>query len=289
MKTYVLPALVALALGGTAVLNAQDVPVLPGARDVSRVEAGTYAVDSGHTLVRWTVDHFGFSDYFGIFGAATGTLVLDPANLATTSLSVTIPVSQVTVANEALRDHLLRAGKDGGKPDFFGTDPADATFVSTSVRQTGEQQALINGMLTLNDVTRPIAILAEFNGAGAHPMNRKLNIGFNGRAVIKRSDFGVDFGIPIVSDEVTLDIVAAFELTENHAATPPGDTCLGGKTFDATGKQDNPELRASIAATIGHDRIRWITPGTMVTRDYRPDRLNVDIDKQGTITRAYCG
>ena len=289
MKAYVLPTLAALSLGGTAVLNAQDTPPLPGARDVSRVAAGSYTVDPGHTLVRWTVDHFGFSDYFGIFGDVTGTLVLDTANLSATQLSVTIPVSKVTVASEGLRDHLLRVGKDGGKPDFFGANPADATFTSTSVRQTGEQQALINGMLTLNGVTKPVAMLAEFNGAGAHPMNKKLNIGFNGRAVINRSDFGIDYGIPIVSDEVKLDIVAAFEMSETVATRPAANRCMDSKSIDAVGKKDSADLRASITATIGHNRIRWITPGTMVTRDYRPDRLNVDISAQGIITRIYCG
>ena len=65
----------------------------------------------------------------GIFGDVTGWLHLDPADLGKTKLDVTIPISKVTVASAGLRDHLLRPGKDGGKPDFFGDAPADARFV----------------------------------------------------------------------------------------------------------------------------------------------------------------
>jgi len=59
-------------------LIAQSAPQVPGVKDTSRVAAGTYTTDPGHTLIGWRVSHFGFNDYFGIFGDATGTLTLDP-------------------------------------------------------------------------------------------------------------------------------------------------------------------------------------------------------------------
>ena len=75
-----------LAAAGVAALtigtlHAQQggAPQLPGAMDVSRAEAGTYAADARHTLVGWRVNHFGFNDYFGIFGDISGTLTIDPA------------------------------------------------------------------------------------------------------------------------------------------------------------------------------------------------------------------
>src|SRR3546814_8649328 len=45
----------------------------PGAPDKTRVTAGTYAADPGHTMVVWEVDHLGFSKYTGLFGDVTGT------------------------------------------------------------------------------------------------------------------------------------------------------------------------------------------------------------------------
>lgn len=283
------PALALLGLGSYATLNAQGAPTAaPGRADAARVVAGDYKVDPGHTLVRWTVDHFGFSDYFGMFGDVSGTMRIDPRNLAATRLDVTVPVSQVTVASEGLRDHLLRPGKDGAKPDFFGAQPADARFVSTAVRRTGPSKADITGNLTLNGVTRPVTIAAEFQGAGAHPMNQRLNIGFRGKTAIKRSDFGIAYGIPMVSDRVELDIAAAFEKAEGATASAT-DACNTAGAADAIGRKDNPTVRAQVARKVGHDRIRWLPPGSIVTQDLRADRLNVDIDAGGVIVRARCG
>jgi len=200
----------ALPLFAAVPLIAQSAPQVPGIMDVNRVTAGTYNTDPGHTLVGWRVSHFGFNDYFGIFGDATGTLVLDPAKPNASKVDITIPVSKVTTASTGLTGHLLRAGKDGGKADFFGAAPADAQFVSTSVVAKGTT-AKITGNLTLNGITKPVVLDTEFSGAGNNPFNKKATVGFHATTTIKRSEFGVSYGIPIVSDEVKLDISVAFE------------------------------------------------------------------------------
>lgn len=187
----------------------------PGSKDVTKVMGGTYQADPNHTLVRWTVDHLGFTPYFGIFGDVTGTLVLDPKKPSTAKVDITIPVSKVTTANAGLTAHLLRAGKDGGKPDFFGAAPADAHFVSTSVTigKDGDE-AKVAGNLTLNGITKPVVLDVDFYGAGTSPAMgpypAKENVGFEAETTIRRSDFGISQGIPLVSDAVKLDIVVAF-------------------------------------------------------------------------------
>lgn len=183
---------------------------LPGQKDASRVTAGTYKTDPGHSLIGWEVNHFGFNDYYGLFGDIAGTLTIDPANLNAAKVDVTIPVGKVTTASAGLTSHLLRAGKDGGKPDFFGPTPADARFVSTKVVASG-MTAKITGNLTLNGVTKEVTFDAEFTGAGANPFSKKETIGFEAETEIKRSDFGINYALPMVSDEVELDISVAFE------------------------------------------------------------------------------
>ena len=152
--------LCALPLLFAVPLIAQSATQMPGTMDVARVTAGTYNTDPGHTLIGWRVSHFGFNDYFGIFGDATGTLILDPANPNAAKVEITIPVGKVTTASAGLTGHLLRAGKDGGKADFFGPAPADAKFVSTRVVTSGTT-AKISGDLTLNGVTKPVVLIAE--------------------------------------------------------------------------------------------------------------------------------
>ena len=199
-----------IALAAPAPLLAQSAPQLPGQIEPTRVVAGSYTADPAHSLIAWEVNHFGFSDYIGLFGDVAGTLTIDPANLSAASVDVTIPVAKVTTASAGLTEHLLRAGKDGAKPDFFGPEPSDARFVSTNVNATGNT-AKIDGNLTLNGITKPVTLNAEFTGAGTNPYNKKVTVGFSATTMIKRSDFGIDTAIPLVSDVVKLEIHTAFE------------------------------------------------------------------------------
>jgi polyisoprenoid-binding protein YceI len=202
-----------LALCAAAVPGLSQMPMeTPGKADKSRVTAGTYTADQGHSLIGWRVNHLGFNDYFGLFGDVSGTLVLDPANPAAAKVTATIPVAKVLTASAGLTAHLLKPAAPGGKADFFGAAPADATFVSTSVVPGADGvSAAVTGNLTLNGVTKPVTLAAKFSGAGNHMMTKVPTVGFHGEAVIKRSDFGVAYGVPFVSDEVALTITIAFE------------------------------------------------------------------------------
>ncbi|MCV4770949.1 YceI family protein, partial [Escherichia coli] len=75
------------------------------------------------------------------------------------------------------------------------------------------QRARITGNLTLNGVTRPVTLEASFYGAGkmTEQMGGQENVGFRATGTLKRSDFGISMGIPLVSDEVKLEIAAAFQ------------------------------------------------------------------------------
>ncbi|MBX3593909.1 YceI family protein [Sphingomonas sp.] len=184
----------------------------PGTKNVAIVTGGTYQVDPNHTFATWTVDHFGFTPLTGIFGSMTGTLQLDPKAPAATKVDVTIPIEKGLMTVEGLKNHFLRPGKDGGKPDFFGPDPAPGRFVSTRVTVRGKDAATLAGNLTLNGVTKPVTLAVRFYGAGRMPaqMGGKENVGFTATGTVRRSDFGLGLAVPLVSDEVQLNISAAF-------------------------------------------------------------------------------
>ena len=184
---------------------------MPGAPDVSRVQAGDYTLDASHTLVSWQVGHFGFNDYFGLFGQIEGTMTLDPADIGATEFDITVPITSVSVPSEGLRGHLLRPGKDGAAPDFFGPEPEAARFVSTSVRRTSETTAVATGQLTMNGKTGPVTMLVEFSGAGENPMSKAQTVGFHARAQIDRTAWGISYAAPLVDTMVDLEISAAFE------------------------------------------------------------------------------
>ncbi|WP_421846256.1 YceI family protein [Novosphingobium sp.] len=212
-RPAVLLTLTLMLAGPAAQIGAEAPANLPGTLDAARVTAGTYSSDPGHSYVAWRVNHLGFNESQGLIGDVTGTLTLDPANLAAAKVSAVIPVAKLVTPNPALTASLLAPGADGGKPHFFGAAPADATFVSTSVVPGADGlSAEVNGNLTLNGVTRPVTLKAHLSGAGINPFNAGARtVGFMAETTIKRSDYGIMFLLPIVGDEVHLTISAAFE------------------------------------------------------------------------------
>ena len=210
MRKLILSTVAAIGMATVAVgaLNAQGAPA-PGTIDLAAVQSGTYTADSAHSMVNFHINHLGFNDYIGIFGDVAGTLTIDKANIGSAKVDVTIPVSKVVTASAGLTAHLLKAAGADGKADFFGAAPADAKFVSTAVKVSG-QNATITGNLTLNGQTKPVTLEAKFYGAGKSPMGGAENVGFTATGSFKRSEFGINYALPMISDEVKLKISAAF-------------------------------------------------------------------------------
>lgn len=194
----------ALALGlslSAAPLMAQTPPPATGA---AAVQAGSYKLDANHTQVIWSVDHLGFSKLYGMVGSMSGTLQIDPANLSAAKVEVDIPLSGLTVTSPGFAKHLASA-------DFFETEKfPTAKFVSRTVEVKGEE-ATITGDLTLKGVTRPVVLNAKFYGAGVNAMNKARTVGFSATGTLKRSEFGLGYAAPAVSDDVQLKVTAAFE------------------------------------------------------------------------------
>ncbi len=204
--THLYTAAAALMLFGAPVV-AQMVPpeMLKGAGTVADVKAGTYAIDPNHTQVTFSVSHFGISPFAGTFSEASGTLIVDPAKPDASKLDVTIPIASVQTTSSVLTGELKSA-------DWFDAAKfPTATFKSTKVTQITPDAVQVDGTLTLHGVTKPVLFRAKLFGAATNPMSKKASIGFLGRMVIHRADFGVSKYVPVVSDETVLVINAAFE------------------------------------------------------------------------------
>ena len=197
------PALIALTLAFAAAPAIAQMPA-PGSMSTASITAGTYQVDPGHTQVAWTLNHLGFSLYHGLFGNPSGSLTLDPAKPKASALTITFPIANVVTTSDKLNTHLMSA-------DFFDAAKfPTATFTSTKVTASG-MSATVVGNLTLKGVTKPVTLAVQFTGAGANPMSKATTIGFSATGKVKRSDFGISYGIPAVGDEVDLALTGAFE------------------------------------------------------------------------------
>ena len=195
-----------LASGLLALLVAT--PVLaqtPPTRDPAQIQAGTYAVDPGHTQVGWRVSHMGFSNYAGGFSDVSGTLELQPKNPAAAKLSIKIPVTSVATTSAKLTDELK------GDQWLDAAQFPAMTFVSTKVAPEGKDRAKVTGDLTLHGVTKPVTLDVTLVGAGVNPLNKKVTVGFEATGTLKRSEFGVKTYVPLIGDELHLTIAGAFE------------------------------------------------------------------------------
>ncbi|MCH4090005.1 YceI family protein [Acetobacter sp.] len=169
------------------------------------IKSGNYVIEPTHTQIGFSLLHFGFTNYNGLFSDASGTLKFNPKHLDKTKLDVSLKIDSVQTTSARLTDELKSA-------DWFdATQFPTATFVSTTVTQTGEGEADIAGNLTIHGVTKPATLHARFIGSGVNPMDKAYTIGFEGTTTVKRSDFGVSKYVPMVGDDVTLTIAGAFE------------------------------------------------------------------------------
>jgi polyisoprenoid-binding protein YceI len=200
MKHFLVAATAAAALACYAPFAARAADPNP-----ANVARGAYAVEPVHTRVLFSVNHFGFNDYFGEFTGAAGTLKLDPKDLGASRIDVTVPVESISTTNAKLDGELRGA-------EWFDTAQFPTMrFVSTRITRTGGSTAKVAGNLTLHGVTKPVVFDATFNAAGPNPFTKTYTAGFSVHGQIKRSEFGVAKYVPIVGDDVNLIISAAFE------------------------------------------------------------------------------
>lgn len=172
------------------------------------IPTGTWAVDTAHSKVGFSVKHMGVATVRGEFRDFEGTLELGD-NLASARAYGTVKSASVDT-NQGQRDDHLRS------PDFFDAEGhPDLTFESTRIEAIDEDTIRIVGNLELHGETREIELEAELGGAEVGPEGED-RIGLEVTGQLKRSDYGMKFnaalgsGNAVVSDKVklALDIAA---------------------------------------------------------------------------------
>ena len=158
----------------------------------------TYDIETPHTQIIFSVNHLGFSHSYGKFLEHDGTIVFDADNPAASSVDITIKTASIEMNDQKWNDHMKNA-------DFFDVEKfPEMTFKSTKIDVTGADTANITGDLTIKGVTKPVVLATKLNKAGKHPMSGKEGAGFSATTTIKRSDFGISYGLPAVGDAVTI-------------------------------------------------------------------------------------
>jgi len=162
--------------------------------------AASYKIDPTHTYPNFTVDHLGFSTMHGQFAKTTGSLEYDKSS-GTGSVNITIDASSIYTGMKKRDDHLR-------SPDFFNVvEFPEITFKSTSAKLSGGT-GKVEGDLTIMGVTKSVTLDVSKIHCGKHPFNPKLTevCGFDATTKVKRTDFGMKYGIPKIGDEISISL-----------------------------------------------------------------------------------
>lgn len=162
--------------------------------------ADTYKLDPLHTNLVWHADHFGFSNPSGKFTDVDGKIILDERTPQNSSVEVTIKMNSISTGFSKFDTHLKSV-------DFFEVEKFPlATFKSSSVRQSGKNNLQVTGTLTLKDIKKIITLNVKINKIGKNPVTQNKTIGMSINTTLKRSDFGINYGLPNIGNEVAIDI-----------------------------------------------------------------------------------
>jgi len=168
---------------------------------------GTWALDLGHSEASFTARHAGVTKVRGTVKITEGAVVVGDT-LETSSLTATLDPSTVSTGNEGRDGHLKSA-------DFFNAETAQPwTFVSTEIRQTGDESFVITGDLTINGVTKSVDLATEFNGVVVDPWGG-TRAGAEATVTVSRKEFGLTWNVALeaggvlVSDKVVINLDVA--------------------------------------------------------------------------------
>lgn len=196
-----------------ALLTAPAAMAAPGVSSVKPADlpAGHYVLDKTHASVVAKLKHMGFSNYQFRFTKIDADFTYDPKAPQASKINVTIDPASIDTSTGAdafgLKFNKELAGDGWLETAKYPT----ATFVSTAVNVGDGQHGTVTGDLTLHGVTKPVTLDVTFNGVGSGMMPTQVRTGFSATTTIKRSDFGVSKYVPLVGDEVTLNIEVEFE------------------------------------------------------------------------------
>jgi len=99
--------------------------------------------------------------------------------------------------------------------------------------------------------------------------------------------------MPAVAGTALMALAACTTVSGEEPATmPPAPDlkpiCGADMLGSYVGQPASDSTIAAIREWRGDNPVRVIRPGTVVTMDYRPQRLNIDVDESGTITGFRC-
>ena len=156
-----------------------------------------FTIESVFSSVLFKVRHMQTANAWGRFNKIDGSLDYNAADPTKSVLEITIDPRSVDTNSKKRDQHLVG-------PDFFNAKEFDKiTFKSKSIKKVSDKGYELTGDLTMLGVTKTVTATGEFYGEGKSPKGDKI-VGAEATFTVKRTDFGMNYGVPNIGDEVTL-------------------------------------------------------------------------------------
>ncbi|MEP6846911.1 MAG: YceI family protein [Panacibacter sp.] len=165
----------------------------------------TYKVDPTHSEITFKIRHLMITNVSGSFSKFDATLTSDTDDFSDASITFEADVDSVNTGDEQRDGHLK-------SDDFFNAEKFPMlTFVSTGITKKSDKEYLLNGNLTIRDVTKPIILNVAYGGSMTD-FYGQTKAGFEISGKINRKEYGLmwsavtEAGGIVVSDEVKLNL-----------------------------------------------------------------------------------
>ena len=171
-------------------------------------EAQKWEIDKNHSSIYFDVRHT-YVTVRGLFDDFSGTVMFDPQNKDASRVDFEVKVASINT-NIPERDKHLRSA------DFFDASKyPEMTFKSTNIKHIEDNQYVVEGNLTVKDVTKQVAIPFTYFGVRENPLKKGQRVaGFEAEFTINRLDYNVGTGkfaeMGVIGEEVS--IVVALEV-----------------------------------------------------------------------------
>ena len=162
-----------------------------------------YTIDKDHSFANWTIRHV-VSKTSGTFSDVQGKIEIDPEKPSELKAEAVISVFSIDSHHRERDMHLLTG-------DFFNAHEFNnIQFTGTGVQSTGKDSGILRGRLTMHGVTKEVEFPFEILGFGPDPWGGN-RAGFQATTKLKRSDFGIAWGLNMpgggpVGDDVDITL-----------------------------------------------------------------------------------
>jgi polyisoprenoid-binding protein YceI len=183
-SSWALLAAATLALGGGLIVQAA-------------VSAQGWRIDEQRTAIGFKIEAVGFPTTRGRFTRYEGRILLDFDHPAKSFTSFTVDSDSVELGSKTFNDFVKSAAL------LDVTKFPTLSFTSTQVEKLDSRTARVTGNLTMLGVTKPVALTVNVE---TEPTGKRRIVAFSATGTLKRSDYGMIFGLPLIDDALEITV-----------------------------------------------------------------------------------